>query len=330
MKNILLIATGGTIASKGSDEGLQPQISPEEILTYVPEAAELCRISTLSLLNLDSTNMNWTHWLEIAACVRDHYDAYDGFVITHGTDTMAYTAAALSYLIQKSPKPIVLTGSQKSIYLRDTDARNNLLDALRYTCSDQARGVRLVFDGKVILGTRARKTRSKSYNAFSSIDYPAVAVLQNGRLIPYLTESREAGNPVFYDALDPRVFVLKLIPGTDPGIFTYLKQLYDAVVIESFGVGGIPCYGNADFIAAIEDWIASGKTLVMTTQVAHEGSDMAVYQVGCSMKKKHELIEAYSMTLEAVVTKLMWILGQTRDSGRIRTLFYTPVEKDII
>ena len=130
MRRILLIATGGTIASKESGHGLAPAISSTELLGCVPQAADLCQVETLQLMNLDSTNVGPEHWLKISRCIQDHYDQYDGFVITHGTDTMAYTAAALSYLIQRSPKPIVLTGAQKSISLTDTDARKNLLDTL--------------------------------------------------------------------------------------------------------------------------------------------------------------------------------------------------------
>ncbi|MGM9680649.1 MAG: asparaginase, partial [Eubacteriales bacterium] len=182
MKKILLLATGGTIASKSSGEGLSPKITSEEILGYVPELADLADITAVQLYNLDSTNVCSHHWLRIAQEIRERYDQFDGFVITHGTDTMAYTAAALSYLIQQSPKPIVLTGSQKSIYLRDTDARNNLIGAMLFACDDQASGVHIVFDGKVILGTRARKTRTKSFNAFSSIDYPEIARIRDGHL----------------------------------------------------------------------------------------------------------------------------------------------------
>lgn len=162
MKDILLIATGGTIASRLTQDGLAPQLCAGDILDCVPSLQKLCRIDALQLMNIDSTNMSPDQWLTIAACVRENYDRYDGFVITHGTDTMAYTAAALSYLIQRSRKPIVLTGSQKSIYSEDTDARRNLYDAFLAAQDDVLFGVLLVFDGHVIAGTRARKMRTKS------------------------------------------------------------------------------------------------------------------------------------------------------------------------
>ena len=187
MKKILLLATGGTIASKPTAAGgLAPAITSEELLSFVPELAKLCEIDAVQLFSLDSTNVGPEQWQQLVHAIRQNYDAYDGFVIAHGTDTMAYTAAALSYMIQNSAKPVVLTGSQKSIYNRDTDARNNLYRTFLYASSDFSWGVQLVFDNKVILGTRARKTRTKSFNAFSSIDYPETAVFRDMRLIPFL------------------------------------------------------------------------------------------------------------------------------------------------
>ena len=115
MKRILLIATGGTIACKRSDAGLKPLISSDELLSYVPGTKEFCHTDAIQLFNIDSTNIQPKHWVAMAAAVEKHYDDYDGFVICHGTDTMAYSAAALSYLIQNSPKPVVITGAQKPI-----------------------------------------------------------------------------------------------------------------------------------------------------------------------------------------------------------------------
>ena len=218
MRTILLIATGGTIASRPTAAGgLAPAITSQELLSCVPELAEFCRIDAIQLYNLDSTNMGPEQWQGIAAAVQENYDRYDGFVITHGTDTMGYTAAALSYMIQKSPKPVVLTGSQKSIYNRDTDARNNLWRAVAYACHPDAWGVQIVFDNQVILGTRARKTRTKSFNAFSSIDYPETAMFRDRRLIQFLQRPAEYTHAVFSTALDPNVFVLRLVPGTSSG-----------------------------------------------------------------------------------------------------------------
>lgn len=330
MKKILLIATGGTIASKSSPNGLTPLITSEEIISYVPEIKDFCDIDTIQLFNIDSTNICHTHWLAMAQCVEAHYNQYDAFVITHGTDTMAYTAAALSYLIQNSKKPVIITGSQKSIADQESDARQNLFDAFLYASYEKACGVHILFDHKILLGTRSRKTRTKSFNAFQSIDFPEIGIIRNRKVIPYVTDEINATVPTFYHTLNPNIFVLRLIPGISPDILEYIGEHYDAVVIESFGVGGLPTYGNRSFEEAIHAFLAKGKTIIMSTQVPHEGSDMAVYQVGYYMKERYDLIEAYSMTTEAIVTKLMWILGQTKEPAQIRKLFYQPIMHDII
>lgn len=331
MKQILMIATGGTIASKSSAAGLKPLITSDELLSYVPDARQFCHADTLQLLNIDSTNMQPFHWLKIAAAIEANYETYDGFVICHGTDTMAYTAAALSYLIQNSRKPIVITGAQKPIDLEITDAKTNLMDSLRFASHEQAYGVTLVFDGKVIAGTRAKKERTKSYNAFSSINFPYIATIQDQHVIFYLDDKKLLTKPVhFYNKLNDRVALLKLIPSMEAGVLTYLAGSYDALILEAFGVGGLPSYESGDFHKAIDLWTSAGKTVVMATQVTNEGSNMSVYEVGKTIKQEFDLLEAYDMTLEATVTKLMWILGQTSDPREIRNLFYQTINRDIL
>lgn len=331
MKHILMLATGGTIASRPNEKGgLAPALAPQELLQCVPELAGVCAIEVLQLYHLDSTNIGPEHWLGLAAAIRENYHAYDGFVITHGTDTMAYTAAALSYLVQGSAKPIVLTGSQKSIYNRDTDARSNLLRAFSYAGADGAWGVQIVFDNKVILGTRARKVRSKSYNAFSSIDYPETAVFRDDRLIRFLPMPPDFGPVRFYDRLDPRVFVLRLVPGLTAEVIGWLRQHYEALVIEGFGVGGLPDTDGGALIRAVTDWAGAGGIVVFSTQVQHEGSDLSVYEVGRIARELPGALEARDMTPEAVVTKLMWALAQTGDRAEAARLFRRPIQFDLL
>ena len=328
MKNILLITTGGTIASSQSDEGLSPALASDELLAHVPEVADICTVSTVQLYNLDSTNMRPEYWLRIAKYIRGVYDGYDGFVITHGTDTMAYAASMLHYLIQNSKKPIVLTGAQIPIAMRDTDARENLTDAFRYAADDGARGVHIVFGDKIIAATRARKTRTKSFNAFSSIDYPEIGFIHNS--VKYYIKEKIEGEPIFFDVIDPSVIVVKLIPGMSADIFDFIAERYHAVIIESFGVGGLPYYDNDEFVEKIEKLINKGVRIVMSTQVPHEGSDMGVYQVGLRIKQKYEIPEAYDMTTETVVAKVMWALPRCRTAAEFAKLFYTPIGNDII
>ena len=329
MKRILMIGTGGTIASGKTAEGLMPELTSKQLLSFVPAVSTLCRAECLQLLSLDSTNLAPAHWLLIAKAVRERYDRYDGFVISHGTDTMAYTAAALSYLIQGSPKPIVLTGAQKPIWFDGTDSKRNLTDAFLYACRGCG-GVQIVFNGKVILGTRARKTCSKSFQAFSSVNYPDLAVVQDEHLLQYMRCACYP-SPVFYDALDDKVGLLKLIPGTPAAVLEFMLDRFDGLVIESFGVGGLPEYeGDASYFDIIHRGIARGKLVVMTTQVPNEGSNLAVYHVGGRLKSALCLLEAYDMTTEAAVAKLMWIMGQTRDFDEAERLFYRPVARDIL
>ena len=328
MKKVLMLGTGGTIASSRSKSGLIPSLTGEELVKKVPAISSLCHVDCLQLFSIDSTNITPEHWLQIAAAVRAHYAEYDGFVIAHGTDTMAYTAAALSYLIQMSPKPIVITGAQKPIVFENTDSKTNLEDAFRVAVSGLC-GVMIVFNGKVILGTRARKTHTTSYQAFSSINYPLLAVVQNGFLMEYI-RPRSLPAPKFYDRLNPKVGLMKMIPGADCGLLSYLLDHNDAVIIESYGVGGLPSYQGSGFFDVIRTAIENGKTIVMTTQVQNEGSNLAVYDVGFHLKNDLHLLEAYDMTTESALAKLMWILGQTRDSGEIRRLFCTPVSHDLL
>ena len=329
MKNILMIGTGGTIASEMTPSGLTPELNSTQLLSFVPRIGEMCHVDCVQLYSLDSTNIRPAHWLGVARAVRENYARYDGFVISHGTDTMAYTAAALSYLIQGSPKPIVLTGAQKPIWFDGTDSKRNLTDAFLYACRGCG-GVQIVFNGKVILGTRARKTFSKSFQAFSSVNYPDLAVVQDEHLLQYMRCACYP-SPVFYDALDDKVGLLKLIPGTPAAVLEFMLDRFDGLVIESFGVGGLPEYeGDASYFDIIHRGIARGKLVVMTTQVPNEGSNLAVYHVGGRLKSALCLLEAYDMTTEAAVAKLMWIMGQTHDFDEAERLFYRPVARDIL
>ena len=326
MKKVLLIGTGGTIASEVGSSGLAPELTTEDLLSHIPAISGICEVECIQLLSLDSTNMQPRHWLMMAECIKEHYEEYDGFVLTHGTDTMAYTAAALSYLVQESPKPIILTGAQKPIGFDSTDSKINLLDAFRCAAEDLP-GVSIVFNNKVIPGTRAKKTRSKSFQAFSSINYPYLGVLRDGTLLRYIRP--ECGErAVFYDTLNTKVALLKLTPGATREMADFLLERNDALIIESFGVGGLPEEGG--FYECLEQWMEQGRIVVLTTQVENEGSDLGVYHVGYRLKRDLRVLEAYDMTTEAVVAKLMWLLGQTRDRQEIERRFYTPVAKDIL
>ena len=334
MKRILLIATGGTIASTEDGNGLSPALTGEELAQSVPEILGLCKLDVVQPMNIDSTNMRPSDWMRIRDVIVEGYADHDGFVVLHGTDTMSYTAAALSYLIQDSPKPIVLTGSQKPMGNPFTDAKLNLYQSLLYALDEHSHDVSIVFGGVAIAGTRARKQRTMSFNAFISVNYPPIAYIRNDRIVRNgLHGTHQNENPVrFYDSIDPRVFVLKLTPGVNPGILDALADSYDAVILETFGIGGIPEFGESgeSFQEAIFRWVDSGRTVVMTTQVPEEGLDLGVYEVGRAYADHPGILRGDDMTTETLVAKTMWALGQSRDAAEIQRLFYSQVNHDRI
>ena len=232
-------------------------------------------------------------------------------------------------MIRGSRKPVILTGAQKPINFDSTDSKVNLLDAFTCACSDDICGVNIVFNGRVILGTRARKTRSKSYAAFSSINYPVIATVQDGALMQYIRPEC-APEPEFCETLDTNVGLIKMIPGTDHELLEYMTRRKDAVIIESFGVGGLPSYGDDKFLETVIDAIKRGVVIIMTTQVQNEGSDLAVYNVGHRLKGWRNVLEAYDMTTEAALAKIMCILGETKDPDEVKRRFYEPVAHDIL
>ena len=324
-KKILMLTTGGTIASRATKRGLVPELHGEELLKGLEDLQEICRLDTLEVCSLDSTNLTWKHWLKLSKAIETHYQAYDGFVICHGTDT----ASALSYLVQNSQKPIVLTGSQKPITQEITDAKRNLRDSIAAAMDERCKGVQIVFNGQMIAGTRAKKVKSFSFDAFTSINFPVLGVVQNGRVIRYLEEA-SGEKPVFFRQVNPRVFLLKLVPGMRPEILEPIFREFDCIIVESFGVGGIPDSIAEEFFRQLQQFRPEEKILIMTTQVTYEGSDVDVYEVGKRIRERFRFLEAYDMTLEAVYTKIMWILGiGGLDFGEIENLFYKKINFDI-
>lgn len=331
-KKILLLTTGGTIASNDKGNGLTPVLSSEDFLQYVKEFETVCELVPEEVCSIDSTNMNADYWLMLVERIAQAYEEYDGFLVCHGTDTMAYTAAALSYLIQNSARPIVLTGAQKSLLSEITDARKNLHDAIRCALDDRSQGVIVVFDGKIIAGTRAKKTATFSYNAFSSINFPSIGKIQNDTVLYYFTQNQTEETVRFYREMNPKVFLFKLTPGVSEEIVPYILQMYDCIILEGFGVGGLPDNLMEAFVREMAHYRPHEKVLIMATQVTYEGSSMGTYVVGQRLKKEGGLpvLETYDMTLEAALTKMMWILGQkVTDWEEIERLFYQRINYDI-
>lgn len=331
MKNFLVLTTGGTIASKEGENGLVPAMGAEDLLSYIPDIGKVCTVDTMEVCNIDSTNMDIGYWRMLAGAIRENYEDYDGFLICHGTDTLAYTASALSYMIQNAEKPVILTGAQKPISFESTDALMNLRDSFQYMMEEDTRGVQVVFGGRAIAGTRAKKINTLSYQAFSSINFPEIAVIRNERVIRYVCTPRQEGEVIFDTRMNPNVFLLKLTPGSSPEILKEIYKQYDGIILEGFGVGGVPDRLFETLKACQNAYPEGQKILVLTTQVMSEGSHVSVYEVGKRMEGEMPYLEAKDMNLEAVFAKVAWILGKKPSSWKeIEELFYSNVNFDIL
>ncbi|MDO5381347.1 MAG: asparaginase [Eubacteriales bacterium] len=327
MKRILLIATGGTIASSESGKGLAPSIDAEKILSYIPQVRSICQLEGLSIMSVDSTNMNPSLITKIAETVADKYSHYDGFVVTHGTDTMGYSAAFLTCMIKNTGKPVVITGSQHSIEEPDTDAKKNLTDAIRFAC-DGLPGIFAAFDGLIIDGAHLVKVKTKSNDAFESVNYPVIARINQDK-IEYNDEidfkncrnkagskEREGSTLSVEKGFCQDVLILKMFPGIGTEIFDFAKTHYKGVVIEGYGTGGIPDVDN-DIVSKIRELVESGIAVVVTTQCMYEGIDLEIYKVGHNLSKCN-VINGKDMTTELLVMKLMWALAHFNKLDEIK------------
>lgn len=322
MKRILLMGTGGTIASEESKKGLVPGEKPTELMSAIDELRKYYDITYESVFNLDSSNIQCEEWQIIAKAVYEALPQYDGIVITHGTDTLAYTASMLSYMLRNLNKPVVLTGSQIPISSPLSDARSNLATAFAAIDHDVV-GVSIAFNHKLINGCRAVKVRTMGFDAFESVNSPnsgeifadGIRLLTN-RIVPKNCECE------LKTELCNNVFLLKLVPGMNPHILDCVESMgYRGVVIESFGAGGIP-YLRRDISGQIRKLVDAGISIVVCSQCLYEQSDFSIYEVGRRVLETGA-IPSLDMTTEAAVTKLMWALGQTDNQNEIREIFET-------
>jgi len=328
-KKILVLATGGTIASEISDRGLKPHTSVKDIIDGSIPNMDLYEIDARDILTLDSSNIQPEEWQMIAQRVAELYEGYDGVVITHGTDTMAYTASALTYMLSNIPLPVVITGSQLPYFHPLTDATDNIRCAVAMAATGIP-GVFLAFNRKVMLGCRAVKIRTSGFDAFDSINYPLIGnITSDGLEIArqYIPDTQTESFHLQKD-LCTDVFLLKMTPGMNPHIFDLLKDSdYKGILIEAFGAGGMH-FIHRDMYKKIAELKNANIAVVLTTQCLYEKSDLSKYEVG-KMAVDSGVISAIDMTSEAAITKLMWVLARTSDVDVVRAYFNKNIAGEV-
>lgn len=319
MNRILMLSTGGTLASSHSANGLAPELHGSDILNRISGLTDGFLVEEEELFMLDSSNMQPEEWSAIARRVYERRKEYDGIVIIHGTDTLAYTASALSFALQQIEIPVVLTGSQVSIENPIADATENCRAALHMAAS-HCPGVYVAFNRKIMLGTRASKVRTRSFDAFESIDCPyAARINSSGLIINPELRKRKGGECVLRNHFCTDVFLLKLFPGISPGIFSKLQEMgVRGIYIEAFGIGGLP-FERRNLTEAIGKAVADGMMIAVGSQCLYEGSDFTVYEVGRQVLAQG-VIETGNMTSEAAITKLMWALGQYQTPEEVQKI----------
>ena len=325
-KNILLLTTGGTIASMPGGEGLEPRRADvmerelEQLRTYY-------NITVRDVMCLDSSNITPEEWQLIARCVHEGKAGFDGIVISHGTDTMAYTASAVTYMLPGIDLPVVFTGSQLPLADVLSDGPDNLRTAFAMAASGKP-GVFLAFDRKIMLGCRAVKVRASGFSAFESVNARYAGIVSNlGLVLDSQVLPQPQGTPELKPELSRDVFLLKLTPGLNPAVFDMLSAMgYKGIVIEAFGLGGFNVLNKG--LKGIRRAVEDGLSIVVTTQCLYDSADLRVYQVG---QKLLELgvIQGRDMTSEAAMTKLMWALGQGMDQDAIHALFHRSLAGEI-
>jgi L-asparaginase len=321
---ILLLHAGGTLMMQGRESTpLKPATYTRDLVGELPILKRIADIDTEILLRMDSSDMQPAHWVQIARAVHDKIDDYDGCVLVHGTDTMAYTASALAFLLPDLARPVMITGSQRPLDRVRSDARANLVDAFQLATKPVPE-VGVVFASKLLRGCRSTKRDAWGLDAFASPGCPPLAHLGVGiELGSHILPPRERGT--FDPRIEPRVLAVRLFPGLDPSLLLgALERGVRGLVIKAFGAGNVPTL-DCSLIPVIERAVESDVPVVVVSQCLHAHVDLHAY-AGGSAAHEAGAIGGGDMTDEAALTKLMITLGRSDKGNRVdaaRTAFAT-------
>ena len=325
MKNnkVLIIYTGGTIGMKRSEQGYTP--APGFLAECIKEVPDMSRagfpeweLIELSPL-LDSSNIALEEWNKIAKVIYDNYDSYSGFVVLHGTDTMAYTASALSFILEGLDKPVILTGSQIPLVELRSDARDNLITSVMIAAEGVVREVALYFSGRLLRGNRAMKMSADGLTAFDSPNYPHLAevgiTVRYNR--PALLSPKSTGKINFVPFTNQAIGVLKVFPGIQFGLFReIMTEKLSGIVLETFGSGNIPG-GTDELLPIIKQAFLSGAIIVVSSQCPTGTVALGTYETSASLKRAGA-VSGRDMTTEAAVAKLYYLFSKCYTGDEIK------------
>jgi L-asparaginase len=328
-KSVLILQTGGTIAMdiQGNAHTLDPAVWESLINDEIPELRQLANIDLIQVFSEDSSDVNHTHWQLLIETIADHYDQYDGFVILHGTDTMAYTASALSFGLQQLQKPVLLTGSQVPMKSIRSDARRNLVNAIEMA-TQEMNEVAICFNDHIFRGNRATKMSIGDFDAFASPNFPALAEIGLHMQHNFSWDIQNQSLKIYPD-FDSNLFTVKVFPDLNPEWLQALPVAsMNGVIIEAFGSGNVPTKGSASLLPFIERCAAEDTLVVITSQAAYDAVELDKYQNG-RLIKDAGAISAFDMTYEAATTKLMHLFGRGLTLAQVKDQFHKSIAGEI-